>query len=150
MARGRWIADSDDAGSAPVVVLNEDAARRYFGSADPIGAPIRLKDFRRTVIGVVRTFRWRGPESDPGPEVFIPFAQTTHPTAQLLVRTASDPGPLILSIDTAIRTIVPRTTALNLTRLDERYLALIAQRKFNMIVLVMFGAAAIDNAAIGI
>jgi len=150
MVHGRWIADTDHAGSEPVVVLNDEAARRYFGSRDPIGARILMDEYARTVVGVIGGMRWRGPESDVNPEAFIPFAQTSHPRAELLVRTDRDPTPLVPALQAAIRAALPGTTVNPPTMLESSYGNLIAQRKFNMIVLAIFGAVAVAIAAIGI
>jgi predicted permease len=150
LIRGRWIAATDRSGADSIVVLSQEAARRYFGSADPIGARVRMNGYGRTVVGVVQSIRWGGPESDIDPEVFIPFAQTSHPSAQVLVRTASDPGSLIPAFEAAVRSAAPGTTTVGVVKLEERYAALIAQRKFNMIVLAIFGTVAVAIAAVGV
>jgi hypothetical protein len=150
MVRGRWIADTDTIGSEPVVVLNDEAARRYFGSGDPIGARILMEKYARTVVGVIGGMRWRGPESDVIPEAFIPFAQTSHPRAELLIRTDRDPVALVPVLQAAIRAALPGTTVNPPTLLEHSYSDLIAQRKFNMIVLAIFGTVAVAIAAIGV
>ena len=150
MVRGRWIAEGDVTGAEPVVVLNDEAARRYFGPRDPVGARILMEGYARTVIGVVRSMRWRGPESEIDPEAFIPFMQTSHPTAELMVRTSGDPAPLIPALQRAIRAALPGETVGEPVALEASYAGLVEQRKFNMIVLAIFGAAAVAIAAIGI
>jgi ABC-type antimicrobial peptide transport system permease subunit len=109
-----------------------------------------MNGYGRTVVGVVQSIRWGGPESDIDPEVFIPFAQTSHPSAQVLLRTAWDPGSLIPAFDAAIRSAAPGTTTIGVVKLEERYAELIAQRKFNMIVLAIFGTVAVAIAAVGV
>jgi predicted permease len=150
LVQGRWIHETDRAGTEPVVVVNEEAARRYFGAREAVGARILMGDYVRTVIGVVESMRWRGPETEINPEAFIPFAQTAHPGAQLLVRVADESPRLVQAIQEAVRGAMPGTTVNAPIALERNYAALIAQRRFNMIVLGLFGLVAVAIAAIGI
>jgi predicted permease len=90
LVRGRWITAQDTAGSPPVVVLSDEAVRRYFGTRDPLGTLIILNDAPYTVVGIVRGVRIGGPESDLPPEAYIPFlrAISAAPTSW------SAPGPI--------------------------------------------------------
>jgi putative ABC transport system permease protein len=136
-----------------VVVFNEEAVRRYFGSDDPMGRRVLLDGYERTVVGIVRAMRWRGPESSVGPEAFVPFFQSSHDRAQLLVRTESDAAALAPALQAAVRAAIPTAepTAPGMTTfLEQRYAGLLAQRKFNMIVLALFGLTGLAVAAIGI
>ena len=42
LLRGRFFTDDDRHGSEPVVIINEAAARKYFGNDDPIGRTVRF------------------------------------------------------------------------------------------------------------
>jgi predicted permease len=150
LLRGRWISDTDTAGSPPVVVVNETAAERYFAGRDPLGQTLLMEDYARTVVGVVKTMRWKGPESDAEPETFVPFAQTAHTSAQLIVRTSQDPSIVAPAIQAALGDVMPRESVGEPTLLSQRYAALLEQRRFNMIVLTIFGVVAVAIAAIGI
>jgi putative ABC transport system permease protein len=150
MQSGRWIAETDVTGTNPVVVLNSEAARRYFGSRDPVGQRLLLDDFERTVVGVVRSMRWRGPESEITPEAFVPFFQTSHPTAEIVVRTDRDPAALVPRLQEAIRQAIPTVSAPAPTSLERSYAGLLEYRRFNMILLMIFGAVALGISAIGV
>jgi predicted permease len=150
LLRGRWISDTDTVGGRPVVVVNEAAAQRYFAGRDPLGQTLLMENYARTVVGVVKTMRWKGPESDAEPETFVPFAQTAHTSAQLIVRAARDPAIVASSIQAALREVMPRESVGEPTLLARRYAALLEQRRFNMIVLSIFGVVAVTIAAIGI
>ena len=150
LLRGRWIAETDVLGAEPVIVLSDDAARAYFGSVDPMGQRVVLHDYERTVVGIVRAMRFRGPESEIGPEVFVPFLQGSYSTAELMVRTEPDPMTLVPALHASVRPILPAGTSLRSQTLEQDYSRLLAQRKFNMMVLAIFGVVAIAVAAIGI
>jgi putative ABC transport system permease protein len=50
--RGRFFTETEDRALAQVAVIGPTAARRLFGSRDPLGQKIRVKDVSATVIGV--------------------------------------------------------------------------------------------------
>ena len=61
MERGRYLSEHDLATRAAVVVLGSTRARELFGSADPIGRPLRVDGVSYTVVGVTRekVFFWQ-------------------------------------------------------------------------------------------
>jgi predicted permease len=151
ITKGRWIADGDVEGAPAVVVLGEEATRRYFGSRDPVGRTILMDGYPRQIVGVVAAMRWDGPEKDLLPEVYIPFFQTSHDRAELMVRTASDPAPIVPALKQALRAAMPDAAIIpEPTFVEQSYVNLLAQRKFNMLVLAFFGIVAIVVASIGI
>ncbi len=150
LARGRWISGADTLGAAPVVVLDDEAARRYFGSRDPIGESILIEDYARTIVGVVRAMRWHGPETDLTPEMFIPLAQSSRIRPELMVRAAGDPATLAPAVGAAISDAMPGAVVGAPKFLEARYAGLLEQRKFNMIILVLFGSVAVVIASVGL
>lgn len=151
LIKGRWIADGDVEGAPAVVVLGEEAARRYFASRDPVGETILMDGYSRQVVGVVAAMRWDGPEKDLLPEVYIPFFQTSHDRAELMVRTAVDPATIVPALKKALRTAMPDAAIIpEPTFVERSYVDLLAQRKFNMLILAFFGIVAIVVASIGV
>ena len=53
MASGDFFTERDIAGAVKVCVLGETVARQLFGSADPVGQQVRVKNLPFTVIGVL-------------------------------------------------------------------------------------------------
>ncbi|MCU0622994.1 MAG: ABC transporter permease [Gemmatimonadaceae bacterium] len=62
---GRWFTRNEQLAGTPVVVLQENSARRLFGQADPLGKSIRIGGRPAEVIGI-----WREPEN-----IFAPPGQ---------------------------------------------------------------------------
>ncbi|HEY4133559.1 MAG TPA: ABC transporter permease, partial [Gemmatimonadaceae bacterium] len=85
---GRSITDGDNAATRPVAVINQTFARKYFGSANPIGqhfgpAP-RTNSSRYEVVGVAADVRFSGSHDSVLPMYFVPEAQqTTFADAEL-------------------------------------------------------------------
>ena len=153
LLEGRAIAATDRKGSPFVVVLNDEAVRRYLGGVDPLGTQIVIDtDPPRTVVGVVRGMRLTGPEATVRPEAYVPFEQSTNQSvsASLVVRTTMPPRALVESIKDAVWSVMPGAAIPDPITFDEMFGALVAQRKLNMILLALFGALALLISTIGV
>jgi putative ABC transport system permease protein len=53
LARGRLFGEQEDAVGAPVVVIGDEIATKYFPNLDPLGRELRINKFPFTVIGVL-------------------------------------------------------------------------------------------------
>ena len=113
LVSGREISAADIEGAAPVAVISETVARRYWPDSSPIGAHItglaRIYSGQRApgsakpleIVGVVKDQR----SSDllrPEPAIYSPFAQKPAPAVWLVVRTSVPP----MSIAPAMRDAV--------------------------------------------
>jgi putative ABC transport system permease protein len=153
LLKGRGPGPEDTKGAPAVVVLNEEAARRYFGGDDPIGAELSIaSEPPRTVVGVVRSMRLLGPESDITPEAYVPYAQSSEHSVSpsIVVRTEQDPTALVPTVKNAIWSVMPGVAIPEMRTFDEIFAGLIAQRKLNMILLAIFASLALLIASIGI
>ena len=74
--RGRVFADSDRADAPLVTILSEEASRKYFDRADPLGATVTIEGRDRTVVGIARGVRQGGPETDTQPLAYEPLGQS--------------------------------------------------------------------------
>ena len=150
LADGRWIDERDVDGAPAVVILSDDAARRYFNGERAVNRPILLDGIERVVVGIVRRMRLKGPEGSVEPEAYVPFLQTTHATGEIVVRTATDPAAIAPALQAAIRAAVPDALVEEPETIERYFTAQIARRKFNMIVLSLFGVVAVAIAAVGV
>ena len=146
--RGRALSDADVTG-APVVVLSEEAVRRYLPDRDPIGATIGING-DRTVVGVVNSVRLGGPESEVRPEAYMPITPKSAFGADLVIKTGGPAEAIAPAVRTAIWGIAPDLTLGDVQTFELLFERLIAQRKFNMLLLSIFGALAIVITGVGI
>jgi predicted permease len=151
LIRGRYLADTDREGSADVVVINLAAARKYWPNEEAIGQRVKINSKERTVVGVVGDIRHLGPETPPRQECYIPFTQEQNIGATLVIRTGADPLSVLPAVKSAIWSVnkEQRLTGDTVT-LDAYMDRLIAQRRFNMAVLALFGVLGLVIAAAGI
>jgi len=145
---GRFLEDADRTG-AKVVVLNDVAAKLYLGDRDPIGARINING-ERTVVGVVGSVRLGGPESEVRPESYSPLEPKAMFGADLVIKTAGRPEDLAPSVRAALWEIAPDLTLGETQTLEMFFSRLIAQRRFNMLLLSIFGLLGIVITGVGI
>ncbi|MGH9373538.1 MAG: ABC transporter permease, partial [Vicinamibacterales bacterium] len=150
LLRGRLLRDADATASAPVVLINEAAAERFFRSRDPIGARMRFWGTDRTIVGVVGNERFQGLTVAAPIAAYTPLSQTPSATGVLLLRTSLDPMSLAPSAQRAIHEIDPALAVFALEPLRQTVSRSISQQRFTMSLLGAFAAVALLLAAIGI
>jgi predicted permease len=151
VASGRPFADSDGPAAAPVTMINETTARRFFDGREPIGQQISLWGANRTIVGIVRDERIHGLAVAAPPALYLPFAQAPsfNGAEALLVRASSDVS-LASSVRAAIREIDPRLAVFGVEPLSATLAGSVAQQRFVMLLLIVFAGVAVALAAIGI
>ena len=84
--------------SAPVAIVNDVFAERYFGGA-AIGRHVTDSTGRRMeIVGVVRGDARIAVEDPRGPVVYYPLLQSYQPRMVAIARTTGDPLPLVESV----------------------------------------------------
>jgi predicted permease len=150
LLRGRLFTDAENReNAAPVVLLNDIAAARYFDGRDALGETIDIEG-TRTVVGVIGRVRTGGPETDVRPEAYIPLAQGGVRAGFLVIRTSQPTRALVAPITTIVSGAAPDARIGEFQTLDGLFDAVVAQRRFNMLMLGLFGGLAIAIAFVGI
>ena len=96
LVRGRGFTADDRRGRAPVVVISQTAARRFFPNDDPIGRRITLPQVVEgdadiaEIVGIVGDVIYWPPEEAPGPDVYQPALQFSHPFTTVMVRVSPE------------------------------------------------------------
>jgi putative ABC transport system permease protein len=150
---GRLFNAADDPRTRPVIILSETAARRYFGSADPLGqfiAAAGAPTTRLEVVGIVGDVRRNGLATDVPMQVYRPFAQRTPPFATLMVRTALPPASLAKAVQAAIWRIDPDVPISDVGAMDTFVSRSIAGPRLYLLLFALFGGIALLLAAIGL
>ena len=151
LKRGRLIAPEDRAGSQAVIVVNEAAARRYWPGQDAIGQRIKVGKEFSVVVGVVGDIRHLGPESPPRQEGYVSMAQEGMLGGNLVARTTGDPLLVLPAVKAAIWSVNKEQRLTSDAVTLEAYMdRLIAQRRFNMALLALFGGLGLMIAGVGI
>jgi hypothetical protein len=149
--RGRWIEDGDTVSAPLVVVLNDEAVRRYFPGREPVGEVVQFDDYSRTVVGIVADTQSKGPEARPVPEAWVPLGQHSYQTsADLVIRTRLDVGSLMPELRRAVSEALPGAVLQEPKTFDGLFMEFLAQRRFNALLVGAFGALALLMVSVGI
>jgi putative ABC transport system permease protein len=159
LVRGRFFDRHDTLDAAPVVIINETLASRYFAGADPIGR--RLKDGGperpvgpdnpwMTVVGVVGDLKYTGLDAAPDPTFYLPFRQNSWSRQYVVVRGAGDPRALAPAARNAVSSIDQDVPIFNVKTMDELISASFAPPAFRTILVTTFALLGLVLAAIGI
>jgi predicted permease len=95
---GRGFNANDHGLADPVVLVDEETTRRYFGGT-PIGRFLRDAQGRRQeIVGVVRSGRYRTLQESVPPTIYYPTSQEYLARGYIVVRTDADPTPVLESL----------------------------------------------------
>ena len=155
LLRGRDFTERDDSAGSRVVIISATVADRFWPGQDPVGAQVRLGDVVRgpvaEIIGVVGDVRHLSLETpEQRPMMYFPERRAGSPTMTLLVTTSGNPADLTPALRREVSTMDPGLPLGTVRTMDEVVDAVFAQRRFNVVVLGVFAAAALVLAGIGL
>ncbi|MGB9417036.1 MAG: ABC transporter permease [Acidobacteriaceae bacterium] len=109
LLQGRAFTATDQDGSLPVVIINEDLAHRYWPHGDAVGNDLRLSsdNVKRRIVGVVKTSNYTTLGEAPQPCLYLPIRQSPGGSANLYVRSAGDPSLLLTAVQRGIKDVDP-------------------------------------------
>ena len=148
--RGRDFTEHDDAGSLPVLVINEAAANRYFANQDPIGKRMRFWGSWHQIIGVVGNEHFAGLTAAAPPAMYPVMAQTPQGAATLLVRTQADPATMLPLLRAAFHTVDRRLAAYDVRTIGDVIANETAPQRFSATLFGAFALVALLLAFVGI
>jgi putative ABC transport system permease protein len=149
---GRTIDEQDIAGGAPVVVINETAAKHFFAAQNPIGKHLaNSRDMvQREIIGVVADVKFNALDAANVEEMYLPMAQVPWPQTALLVRSEANSQSLVAGVRAKIAEVDPNLPVAGISSMEEVVGASVAQPKLTMQFVGVFAGFALLLAAIGI
>jgi putative ABC transport system permease protein len=158
LLKGREFTERDDFNSAPVLIINEALARKYFPNEDPIGkrigpgfstVPVTEEASLREVIGVVADVKHQNLQSPAQPEFF--FAQAQMPmSAMTMVVRAADPRGLVNAARSVVNSLDKNAPVYGVRTFEEILGRSVAAPRFNMLLLGLFAAVALILTAVGL
>lgn len=135
--------------SKNVCIVSASLAARVWGSQNPLGRKLNENDRLLEVVGVTPDFRSTSLDHDPVNLLYIPYWQRPRLAASLLVRSGIDPRGLTMALRRAIWEIDAEATVPEVHTLEEVMAQSVAARRFQMMLVLLFAAAALALAAFG-
>jgi predicted permease len=155
LVRGRLFLNDDKETTRPVALINEAFARRYFPHEDPLGRQLVFGfppngNVSREIIGVVADIHNVSLAGQPGPMMFVPFAQEPFWGAEIVVRSTLNTEDVAAAIRTQTHNIDPGVPVTAIETLPQALQSSVAEPRFRTLLLAIFGCIALMLAAIGI
>jgi predicted permease len=155
---GRTFDAHDDENGPEVVMVNEQAARRFWPDGNPVGQQIHLgvrlvrgvRSEMKTIVGVVGNVKYGGLDEDSPPELYLPHAQHQVDSLTIVARTTGDPMSVAPILRREVAALDPELPIADVQPMTTLVGSSTAQRRFTMLLLASFAAVAVLLAAIGI
>jgi putative ABC transport system permease protein len=154
LRRGRAFTEQDNRTALKVAIISESCARAVFPNSDPIGRRIQLGNGAddaawMTIVGMVGDVRQFGLDHAADVQVYVPFFQTEMWGGRLVARTAADPMALERQVREAFAVSDSTVPVFHVKALEGYVQGRLAERRFTLALLVLFGSLALALAAVG-
>jgi predicted permease len=169
LVAGRLFTENDTSATAPVAVVSETLARRYFPNESPLGRRLRVdetdpmtccsaagpvKGVWREIVGVVRDIRQANLDEQPAATLYRPYSQIVEHDMFLMVRidSANDAPRIARDLRARLALTAPGTEWADVLPLQQIIdgSESIRFRRFVLILLGSFAALAVTLAGVGL
>ncbi len=152
---GRLFDRHDSRSAARVTVIGRTMARLYFPHQDALGKQLTFamppdSGIAREVVGIVGDVRDVALGQDPGPMMYVPYAQAPFWGANVVVRSTLSPSSVAATIRREVQTMDKDLPVTNVTLMQDLIDASVSQPRFRTFLLGLFAAMALVLAATGI
>jgi putative ABC transport system permease protein len=154
LLRGRIFDERDGPDSPHVAVVSQSLAQERWPSQDPIGHTIEFGnmdgDMRLlTIVGIVGDVRDYGVDAPPRPTVYVDLFQRPRPAITLTMLTDADTQMVTASARGILHDLNPEIPP-SFETFSQIYSASLGPRRFNVILVAIFGITALLLAAVGV
>lgn len=155
LLRGRFFSVQDSPSSPKVAIISATLARRYFANQNPLGRQMKFgfppnTDVSRDIVGIVGDVRDESLGTQPGPMMYVPFAQAPLYGGEVVVRSSLSSANVSASIRQATHAIDKNLPVTDIASFPDMLGKSISQERFRTFLLGSFAALALVLAAVGI
>ncbi len=165
--RGRAFTERDDGAAERVAIINQTMAHQFWPKADPLNDKIWIgkgimsefsTETPRQIVGIVGDVRDGALNRDPGPAMYVPNAQVPDAVTALnnritpiawIVRTRGNPKAFSSAVQAQLRQVSGLPVS-DIDTMDGVVSESTSRQRFNMLLMTVFGGAALFLAAIGV
>jgi predicted permease len=151
LLQGREFSSHDHDNAAPVAIVTEGFARRFFPNQQAVGKRLRRGGGPwMEIVGVTGNVKYMGLTTDTDPVYYVPFAQTPSRRMYLVVRCSGNAAELAEPLRRDIQTIDPSVTLAEISTMEQVLDRSFSRPRFNTLLLMFFAGTAFLLAAVGI
>jgi len=157
LVRGRLFGDQDDLNTTHVAVISQYLASARWPNQDPIGQVIDFANMDGnmkplTVVGVVGDVRAHGLDFPPSPIIYVNYRQRgmkENASPTIFVRSTAPAGEIVSAARDIFRELTP-DVPVKFSTFAQEMRGWLADRRFLLLLVGLFAAAALVLAAVGI
>jgi putative ABC transport system permease protein len=154
---GRDFSDGDTPTAMKVAIVNQSLAKKFYGTANPIGQTFRRYATPTTlgdpflIVGLTQDAKYGTLRDESPPTAYFPLSQSSGSSQRVAieVRTAAPPGALEASVQKAVLS-VNKSAAIQFTTLKQQVDDSVTQERLLATLSGFFGALALLLATIGL
>ena len=154
---GRAFTPRDDAAAPKVAILNETAARFYFGDRSPLGRKVRFANYPDPnliyeVVGVVRDVKHDTLREQPRRLIYVPVLQSVDRVNRLAlsIRASADPASLAAPVRQAVLDVRSTLLITNVFTMENLVRQSLRKERLIAALSLAFGLLALALACIGL
>lgn len=155
---GRSFLPMDEQG-APVVIVSQSLAQRFFGDKDVIGRQIKIGPGQRgpwmTIVGIVADVKSHGRDAPSEPQFYVPYIQNhlgayTLGGAFIVAKTREAPEVAVNHLRAELGVLNPDLALANIETMTGRLYESVANRRYHSGLMGLFAVLALILVVIGI
>jgi putative ABC transport system permease protein len=152
LVKGRFFTDADIATAPPVCIINQKMAAMLFTGDDPVGRQVRNSQTGPawTIIGLIGDVKHGALDEESQPEMYVSALQGTLNSPFVVMRTAGDASAMVDLVRAEARAIDRDLPLYSISTMETVKADSVAQRRFVLVLVAIFGVLALTLAAMGV
>ncbi|HEV2617569.1 MAG TPA: ABC transporter permease [Candidatus Acidoferrales bacterium] len=152
LMKGRIFTSADGPGNAPVAIISQTLAKKFWPNEDPIGQKLKFGDQHEVamIVGVVNDVKMYQLRGRPERQMYVPLAQFPSATLGFVARTAANPTGAPTAIRDAIWAVDANQPVSSVEQMETLMAVEDAGNRVITKLMVFFGALALFLGALGI
>lgn len=147
LVRGRFFREEDSRTSSPVAIISESLAQLYFHDQDPLGKRLVFafppkSAVPHEIVGIVGNVRDAALTREPGPMMYVPFAQEPFWGGNLVVKTSLPTADVVNAIRQMVAGVDKNLPITDVAAMPAVLGSSVAQPRFRTWLLSGFGLLA--------
>ena len=147
---GREFTAGDDENGAPVAVVNETLAQKYWKKGDAVGQRMQVKGRWMTVVGVAKDSKYGSIREAARGFFYVPLRQSFAVSTTLHVRSEVNPKTLSAELAREVHALDPDLASYELIPMEEVVTRAAASQRAAVTMLALLGGVALLLAAVGL
>jgi putative ABC transport system permease protein len=158
LLQGRAFNDGDSEGAPRVAIVNQNFARKVFGTESPVGMTITLEPGGSAsippgpvqIVGLAANIKELGLDEIVFKDIYLPFAQNPSRSMYLTAKTAVDPETLVPALRDKLRSADAEASIYDVAGMETRLDHGLRGNRFRLFLVSVFAVLAVLLAAGGI